>query len=147
MDDREKAIILLLEGRNMLFYDVLSLSESVRLNNDDAETYVEFMEARQERFDEISEISAKLEELGFDQSKAVALGSLEFRRKAGDLFNDARATSFKIKKIDDSLAPTVLEIKSNYMEQVRALNTRKSAKELYSDDNLQANTRYFDQSK
>jgi len=150
MNENEKTIIALLEEQNALLYDVLNLSEPVRLSSDDAELYIELMEARQAKFDSMSVISESLVKLGFDQSAALSegiSGSTEFSRRVSDLCTTAKATSYRIREIDLSQKPIVEEIKNSLSEQRKVLNERKNVKDLYSDDNMPNSRHYFDQTK
>jgi len=145
MDEKEKAIIALLEERNMLLYDVLSLTEPVKFHKDDAEKYVELMEARQERFDKMKNIVDELEALGFDytmnrhseySSSTEISGSDEFKKSAEDLYNAGRAAAYRIKELDLSHKPIIEEIRAAFVEQIKTANERKNARNLYSDDNM-----------
>ncbi|MCL2565458.1 MAG: hypothetical protein FWE24_06565 [Defluviitaleaceae bacterium] len=147
MDEKEKAIIALLEERNMLLYDVLSLTEPVKFHKDDTLKYVELMEARQEKFDKIEGILKELENLGFDYNQREIQGSLEFKRSTEDLYNAGRATVYRIRELDLSNKPMIEEIRDVFMEQVKTVKERKNVKNLYSDDNMPSGGRLFNKTK
>ena len=148
MNENEQAVITLLEERYMLFYDILSLSEPVRLyDKDDTERYVKLMEARQEKFDAIYKLTEELSALGYDQSAETPSGTAEFRRRSEDLHNAGRAVTYKIKELDRALNLAAQGIREDFAKEIKTLNERKSAKELYSDDNMPDNRNHFDYKK
>jgi len=151
MTENEKAIVALLEEQNMLLYDILSLSEPFKPTNDDVEKYIEFMQARQEKFDSINDLVEKLKKIGFDQSAFSSTGktegSIDFKKVLEDLYNAGRATTYRIREIDLSHKPIMEEIRNSFMDELKTLKTRKSAKSLYSDDNMPNSRNYFNQTK
>jgi len=147
MNEKEKAIIALLEERNMLLYDVLSITEPIKFHKDDVEKYVELMDARQVKFDRLEVISEELTDLEFDQAQAETEGSVEFQKTAEDLYNAGRATVYRIREIDLSHKPMIEEIRINFTEQLKTVNERKNARNLYSDDNMPQGGRFFNKTK
>jgi len=145
MNENEKLAIGLLEERNQLLYEVLGITEPVNLDKDDIEKYVELIEARQEKFDRLYEIDEELKTYGYGEM--TESGSKEFLKASEDLYNSARATAYRINEIDLSRKPIVEEIKTTFMEELKTVNERRSARNLYSDNSTLSATHYFDKTK
>jgi len=145
MNENEKTLLSLLTTQNNLLQKALTLTENMRLNKNDVEKYVDFIEERQQYFTAMYEIDMKLKEN--DYEGVLPGASAEFKKAAEDLFNSGKAMAYRLNEHDKQMRELIKEIRESFKKEFRSVNESKNIRNIYSDNGLSQDGYYFNKTK
>lgn len=142
----EEAFLDLLQQKQELMFNMYCITKDTVLNEkdveEDAEIYVELMEARNELVEKLKNLDEEMNSLEYVTNKETASSS--FKEKELTLHCAIKRTAERIINLDRAMSAKIPKIREHFQREVKKLNSSKSMRSVYEKDYIFSDGYYLD---